>query len=106
MATNSDRSNLKPGTRIGWWAVWLLVAYVVMDIITTVVIPLQLSLAPVFGIIMLLCGLSSGIVALIAIVKHHERAVLVWIALLPGVSVLFILFGELVLPLIFPSTAH
>lgn len=106
MTTNSVRSSWKPGTRPGWWAVWLMVAYAVMYIITMAVIALRLSLPPIYGIVMLLCGLSASVVALIAVFKHHERSWLVWLALLPGVFVLFLLVGEFLVPLIFPGTAH
>jgi hypothetical protein len=106
MTTNSGQSSWKPRTRPGWWAVWLLVAFGVLYIITMAVIALRLSLPPIYGLIMLLCGLAAGVVALIAVVKHHERSWLVWIALLPGVFTLFLLLGEFLLPLIIPGTAH
>jgi len=83
-----------------------MVAYVVMYIITMAVIAMLSSLPPIYGIIWLLCGLASGVVALIAIIKQHERSWLVWLALLPGVFVLFLLLGEFLVPLFFPGTAH
>ena len=83
-----------------------MVAYVVMYIITMAVIALRLSLPPIYGIIMLLCGLAAGVVALIAIIKQHERSWLVWIALLAGAFVLFLLLGEFLVPLIIPGTGH
>ena len=106
MTTSPVRSRWKPGTRLGWWAVWLMVAYVVMYIITMAVIALRLSLPPIYGIFMLLCGLAAGIVSLVAIVKQHERSWLVWVALLPGIFVIFLLLGEFLVPLIFPGLAH
>jgi hypothetical protein len=106
MTGSSVKSSWKPATRPGWWAVWLMAAYLVMYIITMVMIALRLSLPPVYGLIMLLCGFAAGVVALISIVKNHERAWLVWIALLVGAFVLFLLLGEFLLPLIIPGTAH
>ncbi|RJP47267.1 MAG: hypothetical protein C4583_16830 [Anaerolineaceae bacterium] len=84
----------------------LMIAYVVMYIITMAVIALRLSLPPVYGIFMLLCGLAAGIVGLIAITRQHERSWLVWLTLLPGAFVLFLLLGEFLVPLIFPELAH
>ena len=98
MTTNPVRSRWKPGTRLGWWAVWLMLAYVMMYIITMAVIALRLSLPPVYGISMLLCGLAAGVLGLVALVKEHERSWIVWIALLPGVFVLFLLIGEFLFP--------
>ena len=106
MKTDLVQSKWRPATRLGWWAVWLMLAYVVLYIITMAVIALRLSLPPVYGIFMLLCGLGAGIVGLVAIVKQHERSWLVWVALLPGIFVIFLLLGEFLVPLIFPEIAH
>ena len=64
------------------------------------------SILPFYGIAMLLCGLAAGIVGLVAITRQHERSWLVWLTVLPLAWVVFMLVGELVLPLIFPSLAH
>jgi hypothetical protein len=106
MNDNTSQSKWKPATRLGWWAVWLMLAYAVLYVITMAVIALRASLPPVYGIIMLLCGLAAGVVALIAVVKKGERAWLVWLALVPGLFVLFLLLGEFLVPLIIPDTAH
>lgn len=106
MKTDSVQSKWKPGTRLGWWAVGLMAAFVVMYIITMAVIALRLSLPPVYGIFMLLCGLAAGIVGLVAITRQHEHSWLVWLTLLPGAFVLFLLLGEFLVPLIFPELAH
>lgn len=42
----------------------------------------------------LLAMAAASIVALIAIVRRHERALLVWIALIPGALVLLALIAE------------
>ena len=47
---------------------------------------------------MLLCGLSSGVVGLIAVLRRHERSALVWFTVLPGLFVLFLLIGEVLVP--------
>jgi len=97
--------NWKPVTRLGWWAVWLGAAFVVMWIInsfvfmpTTVLIPWRQVVLPFYGIFMMLCGLVSGIIGLIAVIWKHERALLVWLTLLPGAFVLFFLLGEFLVP--------
>jgi hypothetical protein len=46
------------------------------------------------GIVLLLCGLAGGIAGLIALIRCHERSVLVWFAMLPGLLVLFLVIGE------------
>lgn len=106
MTTHSTHFAERPRSRLGWWAVGLMAAYVVMYIMTMVVIALRLSLPPIFGILMLLCGLSAGILGLIAITRQHERSWLVWLTLLPLLLVLFLLTGEFLVPLIFPELAH
>jgi hypothetical protein len=50
------------------------------------------------GIVLLLCGIGGGIAALIALIRRHERSALVWLALLPGLFVLFMI-GEFLVPL-------
>jgi hypothetical protein len=106
MTVASTQPKWKPVTRLGWWAVGLMAAYVVMYILVIAVMALRLSLPPIFGSIYLLCGLAAGVVGLIAIVKQHERAWLVWVTLLPGIFTLFLLLGEFLVPLFFPALAH
>jgi hypothetical protein len=50
------------------------------------------------GIVLLLCGIGGGITGLIALIRRHERSALVWLALLPGLFVLFMI-GEFLVPL-------
>jgi hypothetical protein len=47
---------------------------------------------------MLLCGLAAGILGLIAVIRKNERSWLVWLTLLPGLLVLFLLLGEFLFP--------
>jgi hypothetical protein len=97
----------KPHTRLGWWATWLMVAFVVMFLINSFVFMAMPSLGdgtwrqtilPFYGIAMLLCGLAAGIVGLIAIARQQERSWMVWLAVLPFLWVLFMLMGELLFP--------
>ena len=39
-------------------------------------------------------GLAASITSLIAIIRHHERSWILWLALLPGLFVVFLLVGE------------
>ena len=94
-----------PGTKLGWWAVGLAAAFIVMFFINSGVL-MQISapewmnqtLLPAYGILMLLCGLASGAVAVIALIRKLERSWLVWLALLPGAMMLSLLLGEFLVP--------
>lgn len=97
-----------PETRLGWWAVGLGAAFVVMFALNMLVLmPLNAFsagdewyqfLLPPYGIFMILCGLLSGILGLIALLRQHERSWLVWLTLLPGAIVLFFVLGEFTNP--------
>jgi succinate dehydrogenase hydrophobic anchor subunit len=101
----------RPSTRLGWWAVRLAGLFIVLFMINSLVLmPVfsttsNASLAwfsqtflPFYGILMALCGLAAGIVGLLAVIRQHERSWLVWLTILPGALVLFLVLGELVLP--------
>lgn len=95
----------RPFTKPGWWAFYLAVVFWVMSLINNVVfmrLPEQVSwrqsLLPFYGILMLLCGLAAGVTGVIALVKKHERSWMVWLAILPGAWVLFMLLGEFLVP--------
>lgn len=95
-----------PSTRLGWYSVGLAATFVLLFIInatvfmhSTVVVPWRQVLLPFYGIAILLCGLSSGAMGLIALIRRHERSALVWFAVLPLLFVLFLLIGEFLVPL-------
>jgi hypothetical protein len=107
MMTNDSGSSFRqrPVSRLGWWAVGLAVVNSVMFMINSAVfmrLPEDVSwrqaLLPLYGILMLLCGLAAGVVGLIAIIRNHERSWLVWVAILPAGMTLFLLLGEFLLP--------
>lgn len=94
-----------PTTRLGWWSAGLTAAFVALFAFNaavlmpaTVEVAWQQALLPIYGIVMLLCGLSAGATALIAVIWRHERSWMVWPALLPGLFVLFLVIGELLGP--------
>jgi hypothetical protein len=115
MTTHSTHFNNRPHTRLGWWAVWLMIVFVVMYIINTFVFMALPSFGdgtwrqvvlPFYGIAMLLCGLVSGAIGLVAITNEHERSWMVWLTILPLAWVVFMLIGELLVPLFFPQLGH
>ena|SRR3990172_1032750 len=94
-----------PSSRLGRWSATLLAIFVLLFMINSFVFmpardeaPWRQSLLPFYGIAMLLWGLAAGVLALIALIRRHERSWLVWLALLPGVLVLFLVFGEFLVP--------
>lgn len=104
---NFTRSSFvkRPFTKIGWWAFYLAVAFWVMSIINNVVfmrlleqVSWRQTLLPIYSILMLLCGLAAGVVGMIALLKKQERSWMVWLAILSGASVLFLLVGEFLVP--------
>jgi hypothetical protein len=99
----------RPSTRLGWWAVSLAGVFILLFVINSAVfMPLfshsgpydrfSQTVFPFYGIFMLLCGLSAGIAGLVAVLRQHERSWLVWLTILPGAFVLFLLLGELLVP--------
>jgi hypothetical protein len=94
-----------PATRLGWWAGGLMIAFVILFLINSFVIMppstnalFGRSFLIFYGIFMILCGLAAGVVGLVALVRNHERSWLVWVAVMPGAFVLFLLVGEFLVP--------
>jgi hypothetical protein len=94
-----------PKTKLGWMAGSFMTAFIVLFLINSFVFmpPSTNALFPrtfmiFFGIFMLLCGLAAGVVGLIALIRNRERSWFVWLAVLPGAFVLFLLLGELLVP--------
>jgi hypothetical protein len=91
-----------PRTRLGWYSVGLEATFVVLFIFNLAVfLPAPGVVAwreALVGVLLLLCGFGGGIAALIALVRRHEHSALVWLALLPGLFVLFMI-GEFLVPL-------
>jgi hypothetical protein len=94
-----------PSAPIGWWAAWLGALFLVFWTINTFVfmpsnvhVTWRQIVLPFYGIFMILCGLAAGIIGLIAVIRQHERSLLVWFALLPGLLVIFLLLGEFLVP--------
>jgi len=95
----------RPSTRLGGWSVALAATFLVLFIInatvfmpSTVDVPWRQVVLPFYGIAMLSCGLAAGITGLIAVLRRRERSWLVWLAILPGLLVLFLVLGEFLVP--------
>ena len=105
MTSNKIQIKFLPTTHLGWWAFWLGIAFLALMTINSVVfmrLPAETSwrvtLLPFYGIFTFFCGLAAGILALIAVIWKRERAVLVWMTLLPGLFVIVFLLGEFLVP--------
>lgn len=92
----------RPSTRLGWWSVGLAATFVILFMVNAAVFLPAPGVVPwreaLVGIMLLLSGIGGGIAALIALMRRHEHSALVWLALLPGLFVLFMI-GEFVVPL-------
>jgi hypothetical protein len=106
MTTHSSTSFWqRPGTRLGWWSVGLAIAFAAMSIINSAVFMRASEpawwrqyLLPFYGIFMMLCGLSAGVVGLFALIRMHERSWLVWLTIIQGAFVLIFILGEFLVP--------
>jgi hypothetical protein len=98
----------RPSTRLGWWAVGMVLAFVAMFVINvTVIVPAsenapnawwRQTWLPFFWIFMLLCGIAAGVVGLIAVIRKNERSWLVWLTILLGAFALLVTLIELLVP--------
>ena len=89
-AGHRRRVAVLPTTSAGWWAIGLAVLAQALVMAWTVL--------PLGGLAGFVCGLAGGGVALLAIVRRRERAVTVFLALLPAVFVVVFVVAELVVP--------
>ena len=78
-----------PTTRLGMWAVGLAAASIVLQ-------SAWMLLGPLGGFPGLLAGLIGGIVALVAILRRSERAISVFVALVPFLGVIVFVLAELI----------
>jgi hypothetical protein len=105
MANSGSPFLKRPGTRPGWWAVGLAIAFLVMIIANSAVVMLFSKdvssgppVLPNFGMLILLCGLAAGVAGLTAIIWKHERSWLVWLSILPGVLALLSILSDILVP--------
>lgn len=109
-----NHSRLIPTTKIGQLSVRLLVASLIVFVVA-VVISLAIGddepeglidvLRLLLGIAFLFTGLGALVTAAIALIRDHERALLVWLALAFGIFATALVLGDIVVPLLPGSDA-
>ena len=82
-----------PSTKLGRWSVALAATFAALFIITALS---TVKLPWFYGVAMLSPGLAAGIVGLIAVIRRHERSWLVWLAMLPGLTMVVFVVSEFV----------
>lgn len=90
MKTVSSHFLERPHTKLGWWAVGLAASSFVLQ--------LAWSILPGGAWLSFICGLAGGIVALIALIRQHERSWLVYLCILPMLGVFVFFLGEFLIP--------
>lgn len=105
MKTSSGNFGGLPVTMPGRWSAWLGIAFGLMFISNLFINlyfvrpasePGLLVFYWLFVILMLASGVAGGIIGLMAIIKQHERSILVWMAVFFGLFVLLLILNELV----------
>ena len=93
-----------PSTSLGRRSVWLGLGFVVMFALNIFINlylvrpaddPGYLGFYWAFVIFMLVCGLSGGVLALLAVTKQQEHSSLVWLSVLFGLFVLLLVLNEI-----------
>jgi hypothetical protein len=79
-----------PSTQLGGWAVRLAGA--------SIVLILAWSILPGGAMLGFLCGISGGVIALISVIRQHERSWLVFLSILPLLWVFIFILGEFLIP--------
>lgn len=94
-----------PRTRVGWWAMGLGVAFVVLMGVNQLVFTRLGPLAPWarvlligYGWALLATGVAAGATTLVAVVRRGERSWMLGLPVLAALFVAFLLVGELLVP--------
>lgn len=94
-----------PRTRLGWWAVGLMVVFVVMFSVNVLMLTISPfatwwmdTLLPYYGVGMVVCVWCGAITAIVAWRRAHDHALTVGASMLPLFGVVIFIIGELVLP--------
>lgn len=99
-----------PDTRLGRIAMWLALAFavgfalnigivaVVGESIDPAVNEFSRTYLPYWGVTLMGTGFVSGIVALFAIFKEHERSIVTLLTVVPTLFVVMFLLGEFLMP--------
>jgi hypothetical protein len=105
---------LTPKTTLGWWSVGLMISCPVLFLIGATLASYLYASVPagdtilddltsrpalaVSALVAMGCGISAGVVGLVAIVRRKERALLVILATAASALLLLFLVGEVVSP--------
>jgi len=108
------RITILPKTALGWWSLGLVVAMPILFLIGMSFTNLLYESVPAGGTILkdiavrpalaltmlagMVSGISAFIIGLIAIIRHKERALLVYGAILIGALLIIFLLGEFIYP--------
>jgi hypothetical protein len=93
-----------PRTKLGFCSIGLAVAFLILMfaresmhdlMVATITNPLRRTSLIQYDNFMLLCGLASGVVGVIALKKRKDFSWLVWLALLPTLFVLTLFIAEI-----------
>jgi len=90
MKTASSHFLERPHTRLGWWAIGLAVASVLLGFMWLFL--------PGGALLGFLCGIIGGVLGLIAVIRQHERSWLVFLSILPMFNVFIFILGEFLIP--------
>jgi len=92
MKTGSRKFLGLPTTRLGWWAGGLAVIFIVLFIL--------ISNSTLFfsGFLNKIFGFTAGVFGLTAMIQQGERSWFVWLAILCGLFVVLVMFGEILAP--------
>ena len=92
------RIHVVPRTRLGFWAVRLLIAFAAL-FLTLCALVAAGQAGPWLAVFMIPLGLSAAgaaATAAVAVVRRGERSVLVFLPLVVGILIAFFLVGELI----------
>lgn len=97
-----------PKTKIGKWAMWLMMVFVIMFAVSQVFYMLTISgikmasAETIMAITVSIAGFASGIVAfilgLISIIMYKERSTIIYVVVVLGLFPLLFILGEFLFP--------
>jgi len=96
-----------PATRTGKWSGWLIIGFFVFILLFNIIVTSVRRSGDTFSVLdpfniplalALICAVASLVTGLIAIIRHKERAVSVFLAAAIGFYFLFLIAGEFLFP--------
>jgi hypothetical protein len=99
-----------PSTRLGKWAMWLAVAFVIGFMINSALVGIvgtstnaqvnafSHTYLPYWGVALFSCGFVAGVVGLVAMLKDKERSLVTLLTVVPMLFVIMFLIGEFAFP--------